>query len=553
MSEELKEKKKKIGYMAICLIGNGVYRIDPCTAVITSDGSPGVQKFNFPTTNFRVYTLKKESGCGFIGSGTAILYYKPPDYSGDWIELTRANTASGEGSVWVWFDIVNPGDKFWKIVWGDCTKEFVSGNPASLRLNGTSWIIGDGWSAGLCANRPTYGKGDAIIIEGGIQASTTGMYDEYSKLYVTCISLVKEFTINGNILKLGYLSASEIVINIYRPYSGINAIQLRVIGNGEKEVDISRFGSGSITVYVELNKGSPTPFTETFSVRNIVMCNTNWQCEQPLNGYESDISGCISGVLGLEKRRANSICNPCIPVWRCKMPYDGTEIDGCGNSRINQTCSPDLGDGNNIKNGGFDTNLDGWNKYSKTSGFTGWYCCWNYYAGSGEADAIWDNGRVRLRVLKCAIIQLSQTFTITGKPLTFDWQTSQEGIGEPIGYSLMVEGSVVKSEGIPNTGVGTITIDTAPYIGKQATITFYIGGELSYGGAYGPYYVDGYCGFNDHGNSYLWIDNVKMPCTRNWQCEPGQTGYEFSGCGNERRSNLICYPCSTPTCNLVVM
>ncbi len=32
---------------------------------------------------------------------------------------------------------------------------------------------------------------------------------------------------------------------------------------------------------------------------------------------------------------------------------------------------------------------------------------------------------------------------------------------------------------------------------------------------------------------------VTIPCTPNWQCESGQTGYETDGCGN-RRANPTC-------------
>ncbi len=36
------------------------------------------------------------------------------------------------------------------------------------------------------------------------------------------------------------------------------------------------------------------------------------------------------------------------------------------------------------------------------------------------------------------------------------------------------------------------------------------------------------------------------PCIPNWQCEPGQTGYETDGCGN-RRLNSACNPPPQPT------
>ena len=61
-------------------------------------------------------------------------------------------------------------------------------------------------------------------------------------------------------------------------------------------------------------------------------CVPYWQCETPLNGYESD---------GCENRRLNISCNPvCIPNWVCESPRNGYESDGCGNRRLNTACNP---------------------------------------------------------------------------------------------------------------------------------------------------------------------------------------------------------------------
>ena len=62
-----------------------------------------------------------------------------------------------------------------------------------------------------------------------------------------------------------------------------------------------------------------------------VACQPSWQCEIPLNGYESD---------GCGHRRLNAACNPCVPSWVCELPLNGYEDDGCGNRRPNAACNP---------------------------------------------------------------------------------------------------------------------------------------------------------------------------------------------------------------------
>jgi hypothetical protein len=72
--------------------------------------------------------------------------------------------------------------------------------------------------------------------------------------------------------------------------------------------------------------GTTINFTDTCPS----LCVPAWQCEQPLNGYESD---------GCGNRRTNSACNPCVPNWQCEQPLNGYESDGCGNRRTNSACN----------------------------------------------------------------------------------------------------------------------------------------------------------------------------------------------------------------------
>lgn len=175
-----------------------------------------------------------------------------------------------------------------------------------------------------------------------------------------------------------------------------------------------------------------------------------------------------------------------------------------------------------IINGTFDTDLNGWEPTI-----------------NGNADVIWDNGKARLRIYKCdGVASMQQTFVI-GKTLSFDYISKADQWTELPGLKLIVDGAVVIDERIPfQTGTlqvgqpvsGTISKDVSAYEGKTATVQFNI-------------IPSSYCGNSDHGNTYLWIDNVTTPCTPNWQCEQPLNGYESDGCGN-RRLNSACNPCT---------
>lgn len=135
-----------------------------------------------------------------------------------------------------------------------------------------------------------------------------------------------------------------------------------------------------------------------------------------------------------------------------------------------------------IKNGTFDYDLSDWN-----------------ISPSGDADAVWDNGRARLRVFKCSSVKMTQDLIIDGDTITFDWETKAEGWWEATYWKLIVEGNEVIFDGFPmveyGSRSGSVQKDISQYIGKNATIEFGL-------------YPSSYCGFGDHYNSYLWIDNI---------------------------------------------
>ncbi len=72
--------------------------------------------------------------------------------------------------------------------------------------------------------------------------------------------------------------------------------------------------------------------TKTVTISQVPCISTTWTCEVPASGYEVDNCG---------NRRANSRCNPCVPVWACRQPLDGYEINSCdGSTRLNPLCNP---------------------------------------------------------------------------------------------------------------------------------------------------------------------------------------------------------------------
>ena len=78
---------------------------------------------------------------------------------------------------------------------------------------------------------------------------------------------------------------------------------------------------------------SPTVYFKNITLGS---CTPNWQCRQPLDGYEHDINNCG------QPDRLNAICNaPCVPNWQCRQPPDGYEhdINNCGQAdRPNSAC-----------------------------------------------------------------------------------------------------------------------------------------------------------------------------------------------------------------------
>ncbi len=543
--------------MAICLIGDDVFVIDPntCTANIVSYGHLGYQRYNFPSTNFSLYVLKKESGCTWIAPGTAILYYESSP--GTWVESSRISTDSGQGYVSVYWQFINPGDRKWKMVWDECTKEFTSGNPAVTVINifnvdiltrdkNTTLPIP---SQGVSINGVLYTSDtDGKVITSYEYKETTGVYQTYTA--------TNDELMNGVYMKITNNTGSNSSygsISVYHQAGGIPESltswdhrppwNQSIWINGETRfvklvgwvepypgsptsnytitsititTDVGSSFSWSVIYAKKLDIALSDPsklctagcgnYTLLNNITNITLdiCTPNWQCEQPLNGYENDSCG---------SRRLNAACNPpCIPNWQCRQPLDGyeTDLNSCGEpDRLNAACNPPC-----TPNWQCEQPLNGYendgcgnrrlNSVCNPSCTPNWQCeqPLNGYENDGCGN----------RRLNTACNPLCTPNWQCRQPLD-SYETDTNNCGEP---------DRIRVDGTCNPSC------TPNWQCRQP--------------------LDGYetdtnnCGEPDR----IRVDGTCNPsCTPNWQCEQPLNGYENDGCGN-RRLNTACNPPCTP-------
>ena len=140
-----------------------------------------------------------------------------------------------------------------------------------------------------------------------------------------------------------------------------------------------------------------------------------------------------------------------------------------------------------IINGTFDTDLTGWTITPVTG---------------QDGDVIQDAGRMRLRIYKCSTISVEQTFTIDNIGIYFEWDTMADYYANIPAFKLVLDdGTVIIDKILLTLGwgthaTGTTVIDVPNYIGRTATLTFYmIAGTI----CSNPW---------NSANTYLWIDNI---------------------------------------------
>lgn len=134
--------------------------------------------------------------------------------------------------------------------------------------------------------------------------------------------------------------------------------------------------------------------------------------------------------------------------------------------------------------------------------FSGDFSKWVQYV-SGNADIIMDAGRARLRVYRCAYSNLTSTFTVdSNNMVSFDWWRQTDNWCESAYVQLLLNGVPQPSTGFGGcqgySGSGHIDEPTV-IVAAASTETVKLAVDAS-----GP------CGNGDHGNTYLWIDNVRV-------------------------------------------
>lgn len=122
---------------------------------------------------------------------------------------------------------------------------------------------------------------------------------------------------------------------------------------------------------------------------------------------------------------------------------------------------------------------------------------------SGNADAIADNGAMRLRVYKCSNVFVEHDLGKVNGNITvdFDYSVLNDGWGEETRWKLIVDGKTVASNGqgfypYPyGLSGGHVTQDVK--VKGDAVLQYSL--EQSWA-----------CSYGDHYNTYYWIDNVTV-------------------------------------------
>jgi len=118
---------------------------------------------------------------------------------------------------------------------------------------------------------------------------------------------------------------------------------------------------------------------------------------------------------------------------------------------------------------------------------------------NGNADAIADNGRMRLRVYKCSNVNVYKDLGFVSGEITvdFDFETRADGWHEIPDWKLIIDGVPMEGPYLPIPAYS----GTTGHVTKTVTVNGNT--QLAF-----LAYPSSYCGNGDHGNTYLWVDNV---------------------------------------------
>lgn len=92
------------------------------------------------------------------------------------------------------------------------------------------------------------------------------------------------------------------------------------------------------SVYKEIRILTPATQAGTYTPTQLIAANDNLGITVP------DVSTEIAGKDGSPVGEEQFCTTACVPNWQCESPLNGYESDGCGNRRLNATCNPVPGD-----------------------------------------------------------------------------------------------------------------------------------------------------------------------------------------------------------------
>ncbi len=125
---------------------------------------------------------------------------------------------------------------------------------------------------------------------------------------------------------------------------------------------------------------------------------------------------------------------------------------------------------------------------------------------SGNADAIADNGAMRLRVYKCSNVFVEHNLGKVNGNITvnFDWNMLSEGWWEEMRWKLFVDGKPVLDNGNGFMGVayGSTGGHVTQSVKAKGNAVLQYSLEQSWA-----------CSYGDHYNTYYWIDTVTVKKT----------------------------------------
>jgi hypothetical protein len=268
-------------------------------------------------------------------------------------------------------------------------------------------------------------------------------------------------------------------------------------------ISFSSVPSGADIYLDAVNQGIITPATLT------KVSTGSHSYTLKLTGYE-DASGTVTVTAGLTATVSVTLIHVCVPNWQCEQPFDGYENDGCGNRRLNASCSPPVGRiyFETIP-AGAEVNIDGVDRGVLTP----------------------------VTLTNVTVGSHSYTLKLTGYDDAAGTVTVTAGLTSTVSITLILTTGSISFASMPSGA--DIYLDGALQTAKTpATITGILPGSHSYILKLSGY-IDAPGTVTVVAEGTAMVSATLVPvCVPDWQCEQPLNGYEKDGCGNRRASSL---------------